>query len=87
MRNRQTVIGEQTQLDGRTRQLRAWITHRNAQMTQRKLLMNQVQKFLGRWLVTSPFKLLWAKKGLAWLNWIDCWRTSVSYSTARCANW
>jgi transposase len=59
------------QPDDRTRQLRSWITHRKALMTQRARLKNQVQGLLGRLLVTSPFKLLWTKKGLAWLHSVE----------------
>ncbi len=56
------------QPDDRTRQLRSWITHRKALTTQRARLKNQVQGLLGRLLVLSPYKLLWSKKGLAWLR-------------------
>jgi transposase len=59
------------QPDDRTRQLRSWITHRKALMTQRARLKNQVQGLLGRLLVTSPFKLLWTKKGVAWLHSVE----------------
>jgi hypothetical protein len=37
-------------------------------MTQRARLKNQVQGLLGRLLIHSPHKLLWTKKGLAWLK-------------------
>jgi transposase len=53
------------------RQLRSWIAHRKALMTQRARLNNQVQGPLGRLLVTSPFKLLWTKKGVAWLHSVE----------------
>lgn len=59
------------QPDDRTRQLRVWITHRKALMTQRARLKNQVQGLLGRLLIAAPFKLLWTKKSLAWLHSVE----------------
>ena len=59
------------QPDDRTRQLRAWLTHRKALMTQRARLKNQVQGLLGRLLIASPFRLLWTKKGVAWLHSVE----------------
>ena len=59
------------QPDDRTRQLRAWITHRTALMTQRTRVKNHIQGLLGRLLIHSPYKLLWTKVGLAWLRAIE----------------
>jgi transposase len=56
------------QPDDRTRQYRSWLTHRCALMSQRGRLKNHVQGLLGRLLIHSPHKLLWTKKGLAWLK-------------------
>lgn len=56
------------QPDERTRQYRSWLTHRCALMMQRARLKNHVQGLLGRLLIHSPHKLLWTKKGLAWLK-------------------
>lgn len=51
--------------DEQTRQLRAWITHRCALMTQRARVKNQIQGLLGRLLIHSPHQLVWTKKGIA----------------------
>jgi transposase len=59
------------QPDDRTREMRAWITHRCALMTQRARLKNQIHGLLGRLLIHSPHKLLWTKKGLAWLKAVE----------------
>lgn len=59
------------QPDDQTRQMRAWTTHRGALMTQRARLKNQIHGLLGRLLIQSPHKLLWTKKGLAWLKEVE----------------
>jgi transposase len=56
------------QPDDQTRQLRVWITHRSSLMTERTRIKNQVQGLLSRMLIHSPHKVLWTKKGIAWLK-------------------
>jgi len=59
------------QPDEVTKQLRGWLTHRVALMTQRSRLKNQVQSLLGRLLLKPPCKVLWTKAGLSWLKSIN----------------
>ena len=59
------------QPDESTRQLRGWLTHRAALMTQRSRIKNQVQSLVGRLLLHPPCKVLWTKAGLKWLRSIE----------------
>ena len=59
------------QPDESTRQLRGWLTHRAALMTQRSRIKNHVQSLVGRLLLHPPMKVLWTKAGLNWLKSIE----------------
>ena len=64
-------LPEVWQPDERTRRHRALISHRRTLTTQRARLKNQVQGLLGRLLIHAPFKLLWTKRGIAWLQSVE----------------
>jgi transposase len=57
--------------DEATRQLRGWLTHRAALITQRSRLKNQVHNLVSRLLLHPPCKVLWTKTGLSWLQGLE----------------